>query len=380
MTARWLLFMLLVLPLCLWGCGQSEITTTTTSTTSTTTVKSWQIVGSAGFTGTTEVEEAIIATDSAGTPYIAFSDGLPDQKPAVMKFSGGSWSDLGSRGFGLTTGSDYTSGSLSLTVSNNVPFVAFKTTAQLLAAKFSSEAWTSLGSPSWTQAASFPSIFANTSGQYIGYQLTATTQANIKTFIDPSWGVVGTPNFSDGDARYMSLYVNGTTPYLAFSDFAHSQRISVIKYNGIDWSYLGSTGGVSTDSVAWPSLFVDSGTAYVALLNSAETVSVMKFNGTNWTLVGSAAASAGQAGFPSLYIYNGTPYVAFADAAASNEATVMKYTGSWEVVGAAGFSADAMTRGIERTVSLTISPAGVPYIAVRGQHSGLNRLTVYKYN
>ena len=193
-----------------------------------------------------------------------------------------------------------------------------------------------------------------------------------------TWGPFGINNFS-GDARYLSLFVDGSTPYLAYADFTRGQRLTVAKYNGADYTFLGSEGGGSTGTVSWPALAVTSGTPYVAFLDSGEAV-VQQFDGSVWDRLG-GTVSSGQAGFPSLYIYNGTPYVAFADAGASNEATVMKLNGtSWEAVGPAGFSAEPMILSSAETISLTVSPAGIPFVAVRGQHNGSPRLTVYKYN
>ena len=49
-----------------------------------------------------------------------------------------------------------------------------------------------------------------------------------------------------------------------------------------------------------------------------------------WQLVGPAGFSAGEIQYTSLSVYNGTPYVAYMDGANSNKATVMKLNGtSW---------------------------------------------------
>jgi hypothetical protein len=368
----------------LFGCGSLNPTPATTTTT-TTLPKTWQIVGSAGFTGSANVNEAAIATDDSGQPFVAFSDGTTNPLPSVMEFTGGTWETAGTRGFnGLVSGSGnvYNAGSLSLAVFNNVPYVAFHAASQIQAASFSGTAWNSIGFPSLADD-NYPALFANNSGVYCAYQSNTTTQANLKKLVSntTTWGPFGTLNFSAGDARYLSLFVDGSTPYLAYSDFARGQRLTVAKYNSAadNFTFLGSEGGASTGTVSWPALAVTGGTPYVAFLDSGEVV-VQQFNGSVWNRLG-GTVSSGQAGFPSLYIYNGIPYVAFADASASNEATVMKLNGaSWEAVGPAGFSADPMILSSAETVSLTVSPGGVPFVAIRGQSNGTSRLTVYKYN
>jgi hypothetical protein len=58
-----------------------------------------------------------------------------------------------------------------------------------------------------------------------------------------SWEVVGSPGFSDGEARYTSLAIdNDGTPYVAYSDQNQNRRATVMKWNGSRWVVVGNPG------------------------------------------------------------------------------------------------------------------------------------------
>ena len=94
----------------------------------------------------------------------------------------------------------------------------------------------------------------------------------------------------------------------------------------------------------------------------------MKYDGS-WQLVGPAGFHEGDS--PSICVESGTPYVLFTDTALSNKGTVMKFNGStWEYYGNQGFTDGSCTNG-----SIKVSST-VPYIAFGdGINSGIS---VYK--
>lgn len=77
------------------------------------------------------------------------------------------------------------------------------------------------------------------------------------------WQPVGSAEFSAGEAKYISLFVDGGTPYVAYSDGANSHKATVMKYDGANWVPVGSA-GFSAGPAMYTSLFVDGGTPYVA--------------------------------------------------------------------------------------------------------------------
>jgi hypothetical protein len=379
------------------GCAttSSDTTTTTTASSVTTTTgggsKSWSIVGTAGFTGTTEVNDGLIAADSSGNLYVAFNDTdfSAAPLPMVMKYSGGSWNYVGAKGFGLTSGSTLDAGNLSFTIDGDTPYVAFRDKSGIneiiSAAYFDGVAWVSLSTvySSWSDSLLCPSIYVDSSGVYCALKESGigTNVGQARSHGTSGWGALGSQFFSDGALNTPCLVDAGGVVYIAFIDIVNS-GLTVVQKSGGNWVSLGAKGGVATTTSLWPSLAVDSitGDPYVAYLVNDGTnnrVCVKKYSGGSWSLVGSAAVSDGAAGYPSLCIYHGTPYVAYADE--DGKATVKKYSGgSWQTVGTRSFSADVMPNGTDRTISLTIS-GGIPSVVVRGGAHPY-RLTVYTYN
>jgi hypothetical protein len=115
---------------------------------------------------------------------------------------------------------------------------------------------------------------------------------------------------------------------VAFEDYGNAHKVSVMKFDGVNWIYIGNA-GFSSDTSYFESLrFSSSGEPYVAFVDygNFRKATVMRYNGTNWVIVGNAGFSAGVAGFTSLtFSPSGVPYVAYEDCANGYGATVMKY-------------------------------------------------------
>jgi len=190
-----------------------------------------------------------------------------------------------------------------------------------------------------------------------------------------SWKNVGDPGFSTGDVDYSSLFVYNGTPYVAYADGGHSQKATVMKYNGSTWENVGDP-GFSAGSINHPSISVYNGVPYVAFQDYANSykITVMKYNGSTWENVGAPGISINSSLYPSLFIYSGTPYVGFIDGANGDKTTVIKYNGStWENVGVPGFSA-----GDSNYSSLFIYNGGV-YLAYRDGGNSY-KITVMKFD
>ncbi len=113
-----------------------------------------------------------------------------------------------------------------------------------------------------------------------------------------SWSTIGN-GFTDGEALGPVIKMNGDIPYIAFQDRAHSDRVTVMYYDGA-WNtvgdpgfpyWLGGTG--DPDPVMGGIDFVfDGDDIYCGYQQTGLTglnktsPSVMKWNGSEWTLVG----------------------------------------------------------------------------------------------
>lgn len=114
--------------------------------------------------------------------------------------------------------------------------------------------------------------------------------------VQPTWRNVGNAGFSAGQASYISLAFNPSTsqPYVAYEDYANSQGVSVMYFNGSSWNYVGNPGfnpeGPPTGNVMFTSLAFNPTTnqPYVAY-NFSTFETIAAYNGSSWYLVGGYA-------------------------------------------------------------------------------------------
>jgi hypothetical protein len=193
--------------------------------------------------------------------------------------------------------------------------------------------------------------------------------------LSAQWGDVGSAGFSSGTASYLSMCMDGSTPYAAYQDAGNSDKATVMKYDGTNWITVGLS-GFSSGAAPGLSMDLDGGTPYVVYSDGANSdkATVMKYDGTNWVIVGSAGFSAGSVAHTSINMNGSTPYVSYQDAGNSNKATVMKYDGSnWVNEGTAGFSASVVYNTSLRFDGST------PYIAYKDLSNSF-KATVMKYD
>ena len=74
------------------------------------------------------------------------------------------------------------------------------------------------------------------------------------TFNGTNWVTVGTAGFSKGYVDQTSMAISPTGgPYVAFSDDANYNLMTVMKFDGTNWIYVG-TAGFSVGTTTYPSL------------------------------------------------------------------------------------------------------------------------------
>ena len=91
--------------------------------------------------------------------------------------------------------------------------------------------------------------------------------------LDYAWKCVGNAGFSAGDVSfYISLVFNPSgEPYVAFSDGSLSYKATVMKFDGVNWVYVGLPGFTTAGATFTNIAFDSSGQLYIAF--SDETYS-----------------------------------------------------------------------------------------------------------
>lgn len=285
---------------------------------------SWEYVGSPGFSAGAVHATSLYVYN--GTPYVAYRDYGNSEKATVMKYDGNSWVNVGSAGF-----SDYKAYYTSIFVYNGIPYVAYRDQEKATVMKFNSKSWEVVGSARFSASGVyFTSLFIAADGTpYLAYRDGGYSErATVVKFNGKTWEYVGSPGFSAGPSDYISLHVYNGTPYVAYSDWGNNGKATVMKYTGngtTGWETLGSA-GFSPSIVYYTSLYFDGATPVIAY-SDYDYASAMYYDSTNgsWEQLGEANFSAGNARYVSLFIYGGIPYVAYTDYGYDAKVTVMKY-------------------------------------------------------
>lgn len=361
-----------------------------------------------------------IAFDSQNNPYIVYQDATGNSL-VVKKFNGTDWELLGSGGLSFAGGYG------AIAIQNDIPYVAFLDRQTVVGKgslkKYENGNWVTVGPAQFTegQANSISIAFQGAVPYYSCRDDGNAGFATVRKLDGPIWEVIGQESFaaqcsSVTDWLGVDLAQNSqNVAYVAYKDHDYDSKLSVKKFNGTTWEYVGSPGfspaGLDSDAeIEFDSNDVPY-VAYLTYVNSSERISVAKFNGTTWELVGLAnfsgrsysefdfkinsanvpyvAYRGGNTGADNTrcsvmkfdgtaWVYEGSafftaakadqismafdqnaiPYVVFEDYAASNRFTVEKFTGTWQIVGGAGFTFDG---GLSPIIAFDNN--NIPYVA-----------------
>ncbi len=248
-------------------------------------------------------------------------------------------------------------------------------------------AWKNVGYAGFSQSGvAFTSLAFSPSGEpYVAFQDWANSErATVMKFDGSNWVNVGKAGFSTDQAFNTKLAFNpiDSLPYVAFVD-GRDGEATVMMFNGNNWvdvgyeSFTPPNGSVLDLSFA----ISPSGQPYVAFNCTlfAEEIAVMKFDGTNWVYVGSGFLQIDRCSYPSLAISpsDGLPYVAFSSFELNQNAVVMKFDGnSWVYIG----SSSGIAMGETCCESLAFSPIDtLPYLGY-GDGSNESKATVLKFD
>ncbi|MGI4022440.1 MAG: MBG domain-containing protein [Janthinobacterium lividum] len=249
------------------------------------------------------------------------------------------------------------------------------------AGKIQAQSWLPLGPDDNNQlsdgAVTYTNIVTDPDGvPYVAYSDGSNSgKATVKKFDGNNWTTVGSIGFSAGQAMEISLAFNGTTPYITYSDVPKNGKATVMKFDGSNWVNVGSS-GFSAGLTKSISLAFIGTTPYIAYFDYENSKAVvMRFNNGSWATVGNSPGSLSRSvPYISFAVNGNIPYVAYTDPGNSNRATVKQFNGTdWLTVGAVGFSA-----GQALIPKLTFNNS-TPYI-VYGDGASSGKATVKQFN
>jgi prepilin-type N-terminal cleavage/methylation domain-containing protein len=303
---------------------------------------SWALVGQESFSGG-NVNWTSLSFNDAGVPYVAYID-FPNDPPrlSIMRFSNG-WDYVGERYLNNSVPilRNTEANHPSLYVYNNTPYVAFTkvfspTSGDGKLIKFDGTSWVQTGNDytDGVNAAYNVLSFYNNEPYVAYFDSGGTNKISVRKYNGSDWNYIGTQDFS-GTAIRSSFSISDTgIPYVAYVESPNS-GISVMKYENSSWSYVGGANFMGNFAATEISIDIDNnGQPYIAY-EQANEIFVMKFNGSTWEYVSNSTPIASGSNSPSLYINNNVPYVAY-DENASGTKVQRFVNNAWETVGTFG--------------------------------------------
>ncbi|BBI36616.1 hemoblobin-interacting domain-containing protein [Cohnella abietis] len=333
---------------------------------------SWEYVGERGIS-TGFSPGGISMSMLNGTPYLAYIDYQIGNRIFVKKYNGSSWVSID--GGGLSTGM---AGGLSSTVSGGNLYVSYfeYSDFQLHIKKYDGNSWSSIdvGNSVQTQldgTGTF-SLAIHNNTPYIAYSDKANgNKLTVKVYNKNknSWDSLGNVGFSQDAVSQISLTIEGGIPYVAYRNefpylipghmwaFTPSGWVKKFDQESNSWSDLGK---FSNDKPELTTLFIKDGIPYVAYVDiisgrTGMTIAVKKRVGNVWKMVDEGGSISNGSAY-SFHISEGTLYLAYVGS--NGKTTVKKLVGDqWIYVGATGITEKGAS------YSSVYVENGIPYIA-----------------
>lgn len=219
--------------------------------------------------------------------------------------------------------------------------------------------WTEVGGPQGFSAGQAFWVTMDLDGTtpYVAYRDCANScSPTVMTYNGTAWQNVGTAGITGSNSDYVCVGLNQAVPYVAFSDGANSGKLSVMKYVSGNWTYLGTSTGVSTAGAIYASMAFDNFNNLFVAYQEGTTTVVKKWNGTMWSDLPMSAFTAHPLQ-PNLSIRNNVHYFSFWDGNAEN-VQVWKFNPAMSNWGQVGSS----LAGIAPS-KVCFDASGTPYLA-----------------
>lgn len=193
---------------------------------------------------------------------------------------------------------------------------------------------------------------------YAAYVDSSTGKLRVVKWDGKNWAAVGDTNFTAMD-YYYSLYVDGSTPYVAAIDSTTSTyAITVLEYTGGNWIKAGGTGPTITSAYTASHLLVSNGTVYLAYVDDG-TLNAEKTTGASWVNMSPPGGDPYDCG---LAIVGTTLYLVYGDDTGLNLASYDGATWTSVATSTVGISEDdSRCAGYSPTVSVSDGAIYVSY-------------------
>lgn len=224
-------------------------------------------------------------------------------------------------------------------------------------------------------------IHPTTGEPWVAYRDDTNGQSlSVMRFDGSSWVYVGAPAISPGIVAYTDLKFDPITnhAFVAFRDFSQSGRIAVYRFDGSSWSSLGTSVSSGNADQCWIAIDPSSGYPWVVYQSIANGTGIRakRWDGSSWVLIGGGNLSAGIGANPAIEFnpFDNSAVVAYQDNTAAAKITVRQSSNgtTWSTLGS-GFSSTAIRRP-----DITFNPSnGEIHIAYTKWSSGRGEVASY---
>lgn len=202
----------------------------------------WNDVGNIGKVGSVPK----IAVDANNVVYVSFNDSGENNRYYVNKFINGNWENVGAS---YITAGGGSWARLALD-SNGTPYVSwvdFYAGNLMYVSKLVGEIWLQIGSEAVSQEYMIESGYQdlaidNNGNIYLAYRTKGTGSLAVFRFNGSEWELLGS-DVAQGSVKGIDVAIDSEQNfYVAYSDMEAENKMSVVKYDGNEWSYVGQRG------------------------------------------------------------------------------------------------------------------------------------------
>ncbi len=209
----------------------------------------WSDVGQIGKIGSVPK----IAVDAQNSVYVAFNDAGESNRYYLNRYKNGNWETMGSY---ITSGGG--SWARLALDSKDVPYVSwvdFYAGNKMYVSKLVGELWLTIGNAPVSEenfiSKNCQDLAIDADGNiYLAYVIKGTDQLGVYRHNGADWEMLG-DNVASGTVKGIDVAIDSENNfYVAYADGSFGDKVSVMKYNGTEWSYVGQRGFTesSTDS------------------------------------------------------------------------------------------------------------------------------------
>ena len=183
-----------------------------------------------------------IVVDAQNSVYVAFNDAGESNRYYLNRYKNGNWETMGSY---ITSGGG--SWARLALDSKGVPYVSwvdFYAGNKMYVSKLVGELWLTIGNAPVSEenfiAKNCQDLAIDANGNiYLAYVVKGTEQLAVYRHNGADWEMLG-DNVADGTVKGIDVAVDSENNfYVAYADGSFGDKVSVMKYNGTEWSYVG---------------------------------------------------------------------------------------------------------------------------------------------